>query len=118
MKPTWEKTFEYASMPLHGTMSRKLRKGMRLQINEGKEYEAAVIFLNEKFVRLTETDADGAAVNTYYDLEKITSIQTLSPNEATLQNRHWLSCRSADDTPRPSQRCGSHGFSAAGAVCC
>ena len=83
MKPTWEKILKYASMPLHGTMSRKLRKGMRLQINEGKVYEAAVIFLNEKFVRLTETDADGAAVNTYYDLEKITSIQTLSPNEAT-----------------------------------
>jgi hypothetical protein len=81
MKPTWEKIFEYASMPLHGTMSRKLRKGMRLQINEGKVYEAAVLFLNEKFVRLTETEADGTAVNTYYDLEKITSIRTLSPNE-------------------------------------
>lgn len=83
MKPTWEKIFEYASMPLHGTMSRKLRKGMRLQINEGKVYETAVLFLNEKFVRLTETDADGTAVNTYYDLEKIRSIRTLSPNETT-----------------------------------
>lgn len=83
MKPTWEKIFEYASMPLHGTMSRKLRKGMRLQINEGKVYEAAVLFLNEKFVRLTETGTDGATVNTYYDLEKITSIRTLSPNETT-----------------------------------
>lgn len=27
MKPTWEKIFEYASMPVHSTMSRKLRKG-------------------------------------------------------------------------------------------
>ena len=83
MKSTWEKIFEYASMPLHGTMSRKLRKGMRLQINEGIVYEAAVLFLNEKFVRLTEAEADGTAVNTYYDLEKITSIRTLSPNETT-----------------------------------
>jgi len=83
MKATWEKIFEYASMPLHGTMSRKLRKGMRLQINEGKIYEAAVLFLSEKFVRLTETDADGAAVNTYYDMDKIASIRTLSPSEKT-----------------------------------
>ncbi len=81
MKATWEKIFEYASMPLHGTMSRKLRKGMRLQINEGRVYEAAVLFLNEKFVRLTEKEADGTAVNTYYDLEKIMSIRTLSPGD-------------------------------------
>lgn len=83
MKATWEKIFEYASMPLHGTMSRKLRKGMRLQINEGRIYEAAVLFLNEKFVRLTETEADGGAVNTYYDLDRIVSIRTLSPGEKT-----------------------------------
>jgi hypothetical protein len=81
MKATWEKIFEYASMPLHGTMSRKLRKGMGLQINEGKVYEAAVLFLNEKFVRLTETESDGGAVNTYYDLDKIVSIRTLSPGD-------------------------------------
>jgi hypothetical protein len=81
MKSTWEKIFEYASMPLHGTMSRKLRQGLRLQINEGRVYEAAVLFLNEKFVRLTETDTDGTAVNTYYDLNMITSIRTLSPGE-------------------------------------
>ena len=83
MKATWEKIFEDASMPLHGTMSRKLRKGMRLQINEGKVYEAAVLFLGEKFVRLTETETDGTASNTYYDLEKIASIRTLSPSEKT-----------------------------------
>ena len=39
MKGTWEKIFEYASMPVHGTMSRKLRKGVALQINEGVEIE-------------------------------------------------------------------------------
>ena len=81
MKATWEKIFEYASMPLHGTMSRKLRKGMGLQIDEGRVYEAAVLFLSEKFVRLTEVEADGTAVNTYYDLDKIMSIRTLSPSE-------------------------------------
>ena len=81
MKATWEKIFEYASMPLHGTMSRKLRKGMRLQINEGKIYESAVLFLGEKFVRLTEAEIDGTTVNTYYDLNKIASIRTLSPGE-------------------------------------
>ena len=81
MNTTWEKIFEYASMPLHGTMSRKLRKGMRLQINEGKIYESAVLFLSEKFVRLTEAETDGTAVNTYYDLNKIASIRTLSPSE-------------------------------------
>ena len=26
LKNTWEKVFEYASMPVHGTLSRKLRK--------------------------------------------------------------------------------------------
>jgi len=83
MKATWEKILEYASMPLHGTMSRQLRKGLRLQINEGKVYEAAVLFLNEKFVRLTETETDGTTLNTYYDLDKIASIRTVSPAEKT-----------------------------------
>jgi hypothetical protein len=45
MQSTWEKIFEYASMPVHGTLSRKLRKGVTLQINEGKMYGSAVIFL-------------------------------------------------------------------------
>ena len=79
MKSTWEKILEYASMPLHGTMSRKLRKGLRLQINDGRVYEAAVLFLNEKFVRLSDSDGNGTTSNTYYDLDKIVSIRTLSP---------------------------------------
>ena len=53
MQSTWEKIFEYASMPVHGTLSRKLRKGVTLQINEGKMYDSAVIFLGE-FVRISE----------------------------------------------------------------
>ena len=80
MKSTWEKIFEYASMPVHGTMSRKLRKGVSLQINEGKVYENAVLFLGD-FVRVTETGAKKQTVNTYYDWEGIKSISTCGPSE-------------------------------------
>lgn len=78
MKSTWEKIFEYASMPVHGTMSRKLRKGVSLQINEGKVYESAVIFLGD-FVRVTETGSKKQSINSYYDWESIESIRTYSP---------------------------------------
>ncbi len=77
MKATWVKILEYASSPLHGTMSRKLRKGVQLQINEGKIYSKAVIFIGDLFVRLTENES-GNAVNTYYDFEKIANIRTIS----------------------------------------
>ncbi len=80
MKETWEKIFEYASMPVHGTLSRKLRKGVTLQINEGKMYDAAVIFLGE-FVRISEDGSDGTNINTYYDWASIESIRTYSPKE-------------------------------------
>lgn len=81
MKPTWEKIFEYASMPLHGTMSRKLRKGVTIQINEGRIYDQATIFLGEEFVRITVEEAERVAVNTYYDWAGIGSIRTTSPGE-------------------------------------
>ncbi|MDP3695433.1 MAG: hypothetical protein Q8R42_04915 [Desulfocapsaceae bacterium] len=80
MKETWEKIFEYASMPVHGTLSRKLRKGVTLQINEGKMYDSAVIFLGE-FVRISEDGADGTNINTYYDWAGIETIRTYSPKE-------------------------------------
>jgi len=80
MKPTWEKVFEYASMPLHGSLSRKLRKGIRIQINEGKIYEDAVLFLGEEFIRLTEENESGN-VNTYYDWSRVDSIRTYSAKE-------------------------------------
>jgi len=80
MKATWEKILEYASMPVHGTMSRKLRKGVTLQINEGKVYEGAVLFMGE-FIRISEDGADSKAVNTYYDWDGIVSIRTCSPKE-------------------------------------
>lgn len=81
MKKTWEKIFEYASMPVHGTMSRKLRKGVSLQINEGKVYETGVVFLGEGFVRITEEEASKQSINSYYDWASISSIRTFSPVE-------------------------------------
>ena len=76
MKATWEKVFEYASMPVHGTMSRKLRKGVTIQVNEGKIYESAVVFLGDTFIRITENNNKEENINTYYDLEKIVSVRT------------------------------------------
>ncbi|MBU0945111.1 MAG: hypothetical protein KJ804_22100 [Proteobacteria bacterium] len=81
MNKTWEKIFEYASMPVHGTMSRRLRKGVSLQINEGKVYKDGVIFLGEGFVRITEEEAQKESVNTYYDWTGISSIRTFSAGE-------------------------------------
>ncbi len=78
MTPTWIKILEYASSPLHGTMSRKLRKGVRLQINEGKIYEKAVIFIGDQFVRLTENDSAEGNINSYFELGRISSIRTYS----------------------------------------
>jgi hypothetical protein len=77
---TWEKVLEYASVPLHGTMSRKIRKGVRLQINEGKIYEDAVLFISDLFLRITE-DEGGVAINTYYGIDTIASIRTYSNKE-------------------------------------
>ncbi|MBN2736477.1 MAG: hypothetical protein JXR70_05810 [Spirochaetales bacterium] len=80
LKPTWEKILEYASSPLHGTLSRKQRKGVKLQINGGDVFENAQIFLGEDFVRLTEIK-DDETINIYFDWEKLESIKTLSQTE-------------------------------------
>lgn len=77
-KTTLEKVFEYASKPVEGTMSRKLRKGIKIQVNEGTVYEDATLFLGEEFVRVTCV-VDGSTVNTYYDWEKIISVRTIGP---------------------------------------
>jgi len=76
-KATLEKIFEYASMPLHGTLSRKLRKDISCQINEEKTYTNATFYLGEEFVRITETEK-GMATNTYFDWEGITSVRTIA----------------------------------------
>lgn len=74
-RTTLEKIFEYASMPVHGTLSRKLRKDISCQVNDAREYTDAVFFLGEEFVRITET-IDGKVINTYYDWDNIASIRT------------------------------------------
>jgi len=77
-KETLEKVFEYASKPVQGTMSRKLRNDIALQVNEGQVYTGAVLFLGEEFVRVTYSE-DGKSYNTYYDWEKIASVRTIGP---------------------------------------
>lgn len=77
-KATLEKVFEYASKPVHGTMSRKLRKDIAIQVNEGEVYEGAVLFIGEEFVRVT-CEKDGKTLNTYYDWDKILSVRTIGP---------------------------------------
>lgn len=76
-KTTLEKIFEYASMPVHGTLSRKLRKDIHCQINNGKVYTQATFFLGEEFVRITEEE-NGQMINTYYDWENIASVRTIA----------------------------------------
>jgi hypothetical protein len=80
MKETWEKIFEYASMPVHGTLSRKLRKGVSLQVNEGKVFAKAVVFLGDSFVRLTEEES-GMVSNSYFDWSAIQTIRTIGARE-------------------------------------
>ncbi|MFZ2497577.1 MAG: hypothetical protein ACP5N0_02500 [Methanosarcina sp.] len=80
MKRTWEKVFEYASSPLEGTISRKLREGISIQVNEGRIFKKAVLFMDEKFVRITESE-EGQKVNTYYDWSAIGSIRTYSKSD-------------------------------------
>jgi hypothetical protein len=80
MKDTWEKIFEYASMPVHGTLSRKLRKNVSLQVNETTLFTSATIFLGENFVRIT-SEEDGMVTNVYYDWQHIGSMKTISPKD-------------------------------------
>jgi len=80
MKDTWEKIFEYASMPVHGTLSRKLRKGVSLQVNEGKIFADALVFLGNEFVRVTEEEG-GKTINSYYDWAGIQSLRTYGTKE-------------------------------------
>jgi hypothetical protein len=78
MNTTWEKILEYASSPVHGTMSRKLRKGVSLKVNGEEMFTDAQIFISDQFVRFTTVGAAGEAINSYYDVKRIMSIQTVS----------------------------------------
>lgn len=79
-KATLEKVFEYASKPVQGTMSRKLRKDIQIRVNQGQTYADATLFIGEEFVRITCVE-DGSTINTYYDWEKIASVSTIGPTE-------------------------------------
>jgi len=87
MKTVWEKVFEYASMPLHGSLSRKLRKGIKVQVNEGKIYAEATLFLGEEFLRITEAANSTGAINTYYDWKMVASVRTYSEKEDEQKQR-------------------------------
>lgn len=76
-KATLEKILEYASMPVHGTLSRKIRKDVQVQMNEGPVLDEAVFFLGEAFIRVTE-EKSGNVTNTYYDWASIASVRTFS----------------------------------------
>ncbi len=78
MRNNWEKVLEYASSPIHGTMSRKLRKGVKLQVNNNVIYSEASIFINDNFLRFVVKGDHNEMVNTYYDLRKISSLATIS----------------------------------------
>ncbi|GFO66958.1 hypothetical protein GMLC_05370 [Geomonas limicola] len=81
MKAVWEKVFEYASMPVHGSLSRKLRKGIKVQVNEGKVYAEATLFLGDEFLRISEEEGQKEAINTYYDWNMVSSVRTLCDKE-------------------------------------
>jgi len=80
MMTTWEKVLEYATSPLQGTLSRKQRKGVKIQINEGRVFENATLFIGESFVRVTEKIST-EQINSYYDWSGISSIRTFSTVE-------------------------------------
>ncbi len=77
---TLEKVFEYASSPVHGTLSRKLRKGVKIQVNDGKIHENATLFLGDEFVRITEKSGEETS-NAYYFWDKIGSVTTIGKVE-------------------------------------
>jgi hypothetical protein len=83
MKMVWEKVFEYASMPVHGSLSRKLRKGIKIQVNEGKIYANATLYMGEEFLRISEEEGTGEAINSYYDWKMVSTVRTLCDNEDT-----------------------------------
>jgi len=87
MKAVWEKVFEYASMPVHGSLSRKLRKGIKIQVNEGKIYSGATLFLGDEFLRISEDEGNNEVINTYYDWSKVTSVRTFSEADEVTRPR-------------------------------
>jgi hypothetical protein len=80
MRQTWEKILEYASSPVQGTLSRKQRKGVKIQINDGTVMENATVFMSDEFIRFTEKSGN-ENINTYYTWERVSYIKTISPKD-------------------------------------
>ena len=80
LKATWEKVLEYASSPKQGTLSRKLRKGVKLQINGSDIFENSLLFLGEDFIRISD-QSKSEIINAYYDWNSIGSIKTISTSD-------------------------------------
>jgi len=75
-KQTLEKVFEYASSPVHGTLSRKLRNGVKIQVNDGKLFENATLFLGDEFIRITQKMGEETS-NTYFSWDKVYCVTTI-----------------------------------------
>lgn len=81
MKNTWEKVLEYASSPVLGTLSRKVRKGVVLHVNGASLGPDAQIYISDSFVRFTTSNSAGQTENAYFDFSKISSIRTISDDK-------------------------------------
>lgn len=78
MRSTWEKILEYASSPIHGTLSRKLRKGVKLQVNNSMIFSDVSIFINDNFIRFVGKGENEEMINTYFDLDRVFALSTIS----------------------------------------
>lgn len=74
-------------MPLHWSLSRKLRKGIKVQVNEGKIYAESILFLGEEFLRISEEKDAFGAINTYYDWKMVASVRTYSEKDEEPKQR-------------------------------
>lgn len=61
-------------------LSRQLRKGVKIQINDGAVFESATLFLGDAFVRVTQKIGEETR-NTYYCWEKISCVTTIGKVE-------------------------------------
>ncbi|MHC1754210.1 MAG: hypothetical protein AB9861_02040 [Methanosarcina sp.] len=62
-------------------MSRKLREGVSIQINEGKIYNKAVLFLGEEFVRIQKKRKDKNSILIIIGLQSVQSEHTVRVNK-------------------------------------
>ena len=67
-------------MAVHGTLSLRLRKGVKGQVNGGTVFEDPALLLGEEFVRVSE-DTDEGALNTCYDWAGIDNVRAISQKD-------------------------------------